>query len=199
MKIFKQETSRSCGIACLRSIFSYYGKDFPEKEIFDRGNFFKTEKMVRSLIISLGVTALEFGFKVKYIGYNPMLVNRNPKQSLKESLIEKEKKYSGLGKFYIEQTLKFLDLSGEFITDKLNADKLKKLIDENKFILVEVKPAFLGQAHSISMNHKLILDGYNEKEFHVLDPARGEGRYIDFDSFMIAFYSAIPEILVIKK
>lgn len=195
MKIFKQETNISCGIACLRSIFSYYGKELTEKEIFDKTEFYKLNEGVADPIINLGVTALKFGFKVKYVGYNPIIANNN-NPSLEESLKEKSKSYFDLGKFCVDKALEFLDLGGEIVIDKLNVQKLKSLIDEYKFILVGIRPAFIKNT-SLSHLHKVIIDGYNEKGFHILDPA-GEDYFVDFDSFLMAFYNAIPEALIIK-
>lgn len=195
MNIFKQETNISCGIACLRSIFNYYGKIFTEKEILDKNEFYKLPNGFANPIISLGVTALKLGFKVKYVGYNPIIVN-NSQLDLRKSLEEKSRTYFEIGKFCIDKAIEFLDAGGEIIIDRLNVEKLKKLIDENKFILVEIRPAFLKNA-SINQLHKIILDGYNNKEFHVLDPS-GKEYYVDFDSLLMAFYNAIPEVLIIK-
>jgi ABC-type bacteriocin/lantibiotic exporter with double-glycine peptidase domain len=36
MKIFKQETNKSCGIACLRSIMNFYGNSFSEKDVWEK-------------------------------------------------------------------------------------------------------------------------------------------------------------------
>ncbi|MDI3474154.1 MAG: hypothetical protein PWR30_477 [Candidatus Woesearchaeota archaeon] len=196
MKIYKQETNISCGIACLRSIFSYYGKELTEKEIFDKTEFYKLNEGVANPIINLGVTALKFGFDVKYIGYNPIIANNN-KSSLEESLTEKSKSYFDLGKFCVDKALEFLNLGGEIVIEKLNVEKLKLLIDNNKFILVGIRPAFIKNT-SFNNLHKVIIDGYNEKGFHILDPSEEEYS-VDFDSFLMAFYSAIPEALIIKS
>jgi|SRR3989344_4535694 len=98
MKIFKQETDISCGIACLRSIFYYYGKEFSEKEILNKNEFYKENDKVTNPIISLGVTALKFGFKVKYVGFNPIITN-DLSGDLRKSLGVKSKKYIEFGNF----------------------------------------------------------------------------------------------------
>ena len=199
MKIFKQETKKSCGIACLRSIFNYYGNNFSEKDIWEKDESYNPNgEKIRNPILTLGVTALKFGFDVKYFGYNPIIINEN-KGDLKESLKNKSKCYFDFGKYYVDQALQFLELGGKITIDKLNIKKIKKLIDENKFILIEIKPAFIGNSSSLNMNHKVIARGYNKKGFQILDPYDGKKHLWDYDTFLLAFYAAIPELLTIKE
>lgn len=200
MKIYKQETGKSCGVACLRSILNQYGHDFSEKDIWDKHKPFQQEKGgIRNPIINLGVTALKFGFDVTYVGYNPIFANNNSSEDLRKSLEEKSTTYFGSGKLYVDEALTFLELGGKLKIDKLNVGKLEKILDKDKFALVEVKPAFITQKGSIGMNHKLILIGYTSKGFRVLDPADAKEHLIDFDTFLLAFYSAVPELLIIKE
>jgi len=197
MKIFKQETDKSCGVACLRSIFNYYGNNFSEKDILKRNKFLEYgQGKVDNPLINLGLTGLKFGYKVEYIGYNPLLFF---KKNFEKEIKERQKKFFGYGKFVVSSALNFLKLGGKISFDKLNVNRLKELIDKNKFILVEVKPAFLRWPVNINSVHKFILDGYNKKGFHALNTNNGKASTIDFDSFMIAFYGAVPEILIIKN
>lgn len=199
MKVYKQESDISCGVACLRSIFAYFGKELSEKQILSVNKFFiKDTKSMSNPTISLGVTALKFGFNVKYIGFNPIIANGNKLSDLKDSLIEKQKSYFELGKFTIESAIEFLELGGELIIERLNIEKLKQLIDNNKFLIVRVKPAFYKNAN-LHMNHMLIIDGYNKDSFHILDPANAEQYNLDYDTFLMAFYGSLPEVLIINR
>jgi ABC-type bacteriocin/lantibiotic exporter with double-glycine peptidase domain len=199
MKIFKQETDKSCGVACLRSIFNYYGDNFSEKDIWKKTFPFKTKNGIRNPIINLGVTALRFGFDVTYIGYNPIIANNNSSKDLNESLKKKSKVYFDYGKFYVDEALKFLKLKGKLKIEKLNIKRIKKIVDNYKFVLVEIKPAFVNKHGNIDMNHKVIIIGYNNQGFKILDPSDSKEHVLDFDTFLLAFYSAIPELLIIKK
>ncbi|HPD82120.1 MAG TPA: cysteine peptidase family C39 domain-containing protein [Candidatus Pacearchaeota archaeon] len=202
IKILKQETNKSCGIACLRSIINYYGNNYSEKDIWKKNQSFGKGEELRNPILSLGVTALKFGLDVQYLGYNPIILNNNKHpDNLKKSLELKSKSYFGFGKYYVNQALQFLKLGGKIVSDNLNVKKLKKIIDKEKFFLVEVKPAFISKRSSagINMNHKVIVVGYTNKGFKVLNPSDGQEYVWDFDSFLIAFYAAVPEILVINK
>ncbi len=196
MKIYKQESNISCGIACLRSIFNYCGKSFTEKEILDKTDFFKKEEGVLNPVVSLGVTALKFGFKVTYIGFNPIVAN-NQIGDLTASLKEKSKTYFDFGKFTVDKTLEFINLGGDYKIERLDIKKIKSLIDKHKFIIAEIRPAFITNSF-LSNIHKIIIDGYNKSEFHILDPS-GKKYYVPFKSFLMAFYAAMPEILVIEK
>jgi len=199
IKILKQETNKSCGVACLRSMLNYYGNDYSEKDVWGKHKSFGEGENIQNPILSLGLTALKFGFNVKYVGYNPIISNNNSiPLDLKESLIIKSKNYVSFGKFYVDTALDFLKLGGEIIIEKLNVEKLKKIIDKDKFFLVEIKPASIDKSSSLSMNHKVIVVGYNQKGFKVLNPSNCEEWLWTFDDFLLAFYSAVPEILIIK-
>ncbi len=202
LQILKQETDKSCGIACLRSIINYYDEDYSEKDIWKKNQSFGKDNDIRNPILSLGVTALKFGLNVQYTGYNPIIVNQNKYPSnLNKSLELKSKSYFDFGKYYIDQALQFLELGGKIITEKLNVQKLKKIIDKEKFFLVEVRPAFISKQSSagINTNHKVIVIGYDKQGFKILNPSDQKEYLWDFDSFLMAFYAAVPEILVIKK
>lgn len=200
MKIYKQETNQSCGVACLRAIMDHYGQSYSEKEIFEKHEVFrKNDGGILNPILNIGVAALKFGFDVTYIGYNPIITNNNTSKDIKKSLEEKSKKYFEYGKFYVDEALNFIKLGGKLKIDKLNIEKIKKLLDKNEIALVEIKPAFINNRSNMNMNHKVILIGYNKKGFKVLDPADAKEKLIDFDSFLIAFYAAAPELLIIGK
>ena len=199
MKIFRQETGKSCGVACLRSIINHFGNNFSEKNIWAKHKPFQQKKGgILNPIMNLGVTALKFGFDVTYIGYNPIIANNNSSEDLKKSLEEKSKTYFDYGKFYVDEALKFLELGGKLKIEKLNIKKIKKLVDNNKFVLVEIKPAFVSKKFLINMNHKVIVVGYNKKGFKILNPSDAKEHLWDFDTFLLAFYAAVPELLVIK-
>lgn len=199
IKIYKQESNISCGVACLRTIFAHFGKELSEKQILSMNKFFiKDANSISNPTISLGVTALKFGFNVKYIGFNPVIANGNKLSNLKDSLIQKQKFYFELGKFTIESAIEFLELGGELVIERLNIEKLKQLVDNNKFLIVRVKPAFYKNA-SLHMNHMLVIDGYNKDSFHILDPANAKQYYLEYDIFLMAFYGSTPEVLIIKN
>jgi hypothetical protein len=199
MKIFKQETNKSCGVACLRSILNYYGNNFSEKDIWDKHSPFQSKTGVLNPILNLGVTALKFGFDVTYIGDNYIITHNNSSTDLKKSLKEKSKSYFDYGKFYINEAIKFLELGGKIKIGILNIKQLKTILDKNKFALVEIRPAFLHKKGSTEMNHKIILVGYTKTGFKILNPSDAKQHLIDFDTFLLAFYKAGPELLIIKK
>lgn len=199
MKIHKQETKFSCGVACLRTIFNSYGNNFSEKDIWNKHESILQNGYIRNPILNLGVTALKFGFNVKYIGFNPILMNNNKYNDLKKSLKEKSKRFKGFGKSYVEEAVKFLELKGKIKFEKFNLEKIKKILDKNKFVLVEIKPSFINKKASLSMNHKIILIEYNKKGFIYLNPYDAKKHIVDFDTFLLSFYAAIPELLIIQQ
>lgn len=200
MKIFQQETNQSCGIACLRSILNYYEKNFSEQDLWKIHKSLNLgEGKIVNSVLDFGVTALKLGFKVKYIGYNPAIANNNSFRDLKKSLKKKSKTYFGFGKHCVESGIEFLELGGKLKIEKLNVEKLKKLLDKKEFLFVNIKPAFLGKNISSGMNHKIILEGYTKKGFKILNPSGALKEIISFDDFLLAFYGASPEALIIKK
>jgi hypothetical protein len=199
MKIYKQETDKSCGVACIRSALNYYGNNFSEKDIWDKNaSFISKKEGLLNPIISLGVTALKFGFNVKYIGYHPTIANNNlyPK-NLKKSLQIKSKDYFENGKFIVDSALEFLKLGGELNIEKLNVTKIQNLIDKYKFAVINTKPAFYRKNVSLQMNHKVIINGYDKKGFKILNPSDTKEYLWDDDTFLLTFYAAVPELLII--
>jgi hypothetical protein len=198
MKILKQETDKSCGVACLRSILNHYGNNFSEKDIWDKHeSYFPKPDNMLNPILNLGIAALKFGFDVKYLNYHPILANGNSKKTLEESLKEKSKNYFEFGKYYVDKGLEFLEKGGEIIFDKLNAEKIKSILEEGNFPMIQIKPAFINKNANINMNHKVIVSGYTEKGFKILNPSDAKEYFWDFDIFYLAFYSSIPEMLII--
>ncbi len=112
---------------------------------------------------------------------------------------EKSKNYFEFGKYYVDKALEFLNLGGKIIIDKLKLNKIKELVNENKFVLVEIRPAFVNKMSSMNDNHKVIVSGYNKKGFKILNPSDTKEYLWNFDTFLLTFYSAIPEMLIIKK
>lgn len=199
MKIFKQETGKSCGIACIRSIINHFGNNFSEKEIWEKHDYYGKGDMLLSPIITLGITAIKFGFKVTYYNYHPIIVNNNTNDDLKKSLEAKSKINYDFGKYYVDKALEFMNLGGIIVIDKLGIEKIKKLVDDNEFVLVEIKPAFINKTSSLNMNHKVIINGYNDVGFKILNPSDAKSYTWDFETFLLSFYAAIPELLVISK
>jgi len=200
IEIIKQETDRSCGIACLRSVANYYGIKLSEKDIFDKHEFYNSERNVLSPMITLGLTSLKLGLKAKYVGYNPVVANQT-NDNLKMSLEAKSSRYKDMWKFYVDKTLEFMKLGGEVVIDRLNIPKLEKLINENGFIIAGIRPAFMSENnHITNIHHKVILDGYDKTKnsFHVLDPV-GKKYDANADNFLMAFYQTLPEVLIINK
>jgi hypothetical protein len=199
IKIFKQETNKSCGVACLRSILNYYGNDFSEKDIWDEKDHYGSGDKIRSSPISLGVTALKFGFKVTYFGENYILSYNNKFDDLEKSLKEKSKDYFDYGKYLVDKALYFLNLGGKIKLELLNINKIKRILDKHKFALVEIVPASIRKNGNINMRHKIILIGYTKKGFRILDPGNAKEEIYNFDDFLLSFYQAGAELLIINK
>lgn len=200
IKIYKQETNKSCGVACLRSILNYHGKNFSEKDIFDiKENFISEKWGLQNPQINLGVVALRLGFDVTYIGESHIISYNNQFEDLKKSLKEKSNNYFDYGKFCVDSALEFLKLGGEIKTEVLNIEKIKKILDKDKFALVEIVPASIKKRGDINMRHKIILIGYTKRGFRILDPGDAKEHIYPFDDFIIAFYQAEAELLIIKQ
>ena len=200
MKIYKQEIDKSCGVACIRSVLNHYGNNYSEKDLWGKNEPFGEGENMLNPILSLGVLALKFNMDVEYIGYNPIIANGNKYDNLKESLEDKYKSYFSFGKYYVDKAIEFLNLGGKLTIEILTLDKIRKIINENEFVIVEIKPAFLNKNSriSIGMNHKVIITGYTDKGFKILNPSDEKEYEWDFDTFLLAFYAAVPEMLIIK-
>jgi hypothetical protein len=201
MKIYRQETGKSCGVACIRSAINYYGNDFSEKDVWDKNESFVMKNgSILNPMISLGVTTLKFGLGVEYIGYDVAIVNGNKYDDLLKSLKHKSRTYFDYGKFIVNKSIEFIELGGNLKIEILTIEKIKKLLDKNSFVIVEIKPAVINKKSlNRNMHHKIILNGYTKKGFGVLDPGGAKKYNLDFDKFLLAFYSAGQELLVVRK
>jgi hypothetical protein len=199
IKIFKQETNKSCGVACLRSILNYYGKDFSEKDIFDIKESFHSEKWgLQNPQINLGNAALRLGFDAIYMGENHIIAYNNKFKNIKKSLKEKSKIYSDYGKFVIEEALEFLKLGGKIKIELLTIEKIKKILKKYKFVITEINPASIKKKGNTNLRHKIILTGYTKKGFEILNPTDAKKYIYPFDDFILAFYQAEAELLIIE-
>ncbi|MFA5070810.1 MAG: cysteine peptidase family C39 domain-containing protein [Candidatus Pacearchaeota archaeon] len=200
IKIFKQETDKSCGVACLRSILNYYGNDFSEKDIFDIKKNFNSEKWgLQNPQINLGNAALRLGFNVTYIGENHIIAYNNQFKDIKKSLKEKLKTYSDYGKFVAEETLEFLKRGGKIKIELLTIEKIKKILNKYKFAIVEINPASIRKKGNNNLRHKIILTGYTKNGFEILNPSDTKKYVYPFDDFIFAFYQAEAELLIIQN
>jgi Peptidase C39 family len=199
MKIFKQETNKSCGVACLRSILNHYGNNFSEKDLWDKQNPYNSKTGIMNPQINLGVTAIKFGFDVIYIGENNAIAYNNNFKDIKKSLQEKSKTYFDYGKFLVDGALEFLNLGGKIKLELLTIGKIKKILDKYKFALVEINPSSINKKGNFNLRHKIILIGYTKKGFKILNPSDAKEHIYNFDDFLFAFYLAGAELLIIKK
>ena len=200
MEILKQESSTSCGIACIRSVMNNLGGKFSEEDI---------RKVHESLVsdsgneinppLSLGITALKLGYSVKYYTYSHIFFGNNRFSDLMENLEEKQRNYFGYGKYYVERAIEFLNLKGEFVLDKLGRDKLKSFIDDEEYPIVQIRTCFLSGKGNLGNRHKVIINKYDENGFYFLDPTSGEEKFVDYDTFYLAFYQEGPELLILGK
>ena len=190
----QQETSRSCGVACLRSILDFHGIKVSEKEILDH-NVFPDNMCV---LIGLGRAALEFGLKAEYVGVNPM-VFRNDKNVSLETLKERVNKQFELGKVLVEQTILFLQKGGTVTLKIPTLQGIKDIIKSGTPQLISVRPALLGRLIAFDMRHYVVPVYYDDENIYYMDPAVASVQKNSNTTFMAAVYSLMPETIIIKK
>lgn len=197
MKLIKQETSRSCGVACIRMILDYYGLQVSEQQIFD---FFQPNenRFKETNLFSLGNFALKQNFDVRYIGYNPMIFSNLKITDLKTALAGKIKINYNAGKWCCEEALKFIEAKGELVKKIPVLRDINLLLDKKIPVIVGVRPVFLRMRGKLSMNHFIIIKGYDGDRYYILDPAHGELK-IDSATLLTAIYARMPEMLIISK
>jgi hypothetical protein len=114
------------------------------------------------------------------VGYNPLIANKNKSNCLKKSLREKLKNYDYYGKFIIKTSLEFLEKGGKIKIEKLTINKIKKLLDKYKFLLTEIKPAFINKNLSMKANHKNNFNWLHKKRIQNIRPWKWKTTHLFF-------------------
>ncbi len=166
---FKQENSLSCGIACLRVIFGYFGDNVTEKEL---------SKGVKihsfgTYTTDLGAIALKRGYKVKIYTFHlrllsPLKISFGTKiterilDSLKVSLGDKQN---------MESWKHYLKLGGELIWDTPKIRQVRDILGDKIPCLVNVNTSALNKFWKNWDNgHYLTVIGTKDNSIVVSDP-----------------------------
>lgn len=193
LKRFKPETNRSCGVSCLRSILELQNINVTEKEVFDYGVLFEGKL---NPLITLGSFAIEKGLKAEYIGFNPIIF-RDDKEPRVEVLKKRLFNYSDYGRFLVEKTIKFLELGGKVNIKIPGTDDIESYLDKNSPVLVGLRPALLDGKTDYNKLHYVVVVGYDEGNFFILDPSFEAIKKIKKLNLLAAMYSRMPEVLAI--
>src|SRR3989339_1809255 len=120
--VIKGETGQSCGVACLRSVFSFYGKDVSEKDVLEHNKL----KNNINWIYDLGFAAIKFGFKAKIIDYNYFIFKLGVENAADHL---RGNSFAGSAKDAAESALGFLDAGGKIEVRVFTLDDIKSCID----------------------------------------------------------------------
>jgi ABC-type bacteriocin/lantibiotic exporter with double-glycine peptidase domain len=192
LEIIKGETGQSCGIASLRSVFKYYGKEASEEEI---SKFNKIKNNI-NWIYDLGFTALKFGFTAKIIDYNYFIYNDFKIENLKEYL--QANNYQMNAKDASESAIEFLEEGGEIEAKIFTLKDIKKALDNNTPVILRVKPKiYMGKGRANNL-HYIVIEDYDENGFNAMDPI-GRKIKLNPESLLYSAYSNFAQMLIIKK
>ena len=190
--IVKGETGQSCGVASLRSVFKFYGKEVSEEDI----SKFNQIKNNTNWIYDLGFTALKFGFKAKIIDYNYFIYSDFNINNLKEYL--RNNNYQMSAKDASESAIQFLDAGGRIDVKIFTLKDIKEALDKNIPVIIRVRPKIYMGKHSANSLHYVVIESYDGDWFEVMDPI-GKKIKISSDVLLYSAYSNFAQLLLIEK
>jgi hypothetical protein len=191
----QQETKRSCSVACLRMISAYYGKYFSENDIWKHCKLYNDSVF---LLPDLAYSAIKIGFKAKLIGFNPLIIQKSQKE-LKDQIKERIKTNEGYGKAYAESYFKFLTVGGEIVIKIPTLEDINKALAINVPVILGIRPAILHLEGNFNQLHSIVIIGAENTEYIYIDPSTAKIEHVEKDRLLAAWYSRIPEMLVITN
>ena len=189
--IIKGETGQSCGVACLRSVFSFYGKDVSEKEVWEHNKL----KSNINWIYDLGFAAIKFSFKAKIIDYNYFIFKlgvENAADYLRGN------SFMGSAKDAAESALEFLEAGGKIEVRVFTLDDIKTYLDKGIPVILRVKPKIYLENTNPNGLHYIVAESYSGNKFKIVDPM-GIKREIAAEILLYSAYSSFAQLLIIEK
>ncbi len=197
VKPFRQENEMSCGAASLRSILDFFGKKMNEKEIIRAVGGIVTDDGYHGILsIHAAVALHKMGFKVHAYTYNMELLKPEWATIDSNALIEQLKaKKAGLPKS--KKTSKSILGSMIYLLENKQNIKLKfpekediiKFLERGLPVIITVwAKTIYGNSDPLATGgHYLLVNGYDGKNFSVIDPYDGKKMAIEEDRLILAW------------
>lgn len=185
--IFQESDSFTCGPCCLAMVYAKKGKKITLQDILK--DFKHPTKGKPTYVMQLGSHLLKNGIKSKLIVSTSKVVSPAWKNISKKELISNLEKWLSLHpkamwKMDVEYVIQYLKDGGDLLQESYSAETLKEMIDRNSLIILGVDEDWIwghrfklvGSERVIDEiggyleGHFVLVDGYNDKTFHVLDP-----------------------------
>lgn len=202
--LVKQRNKLACGPTCLRMVFSYYGKDFSEKEVLKGIELIKTG----SYTTDNAIFAAKLGFKVECYSYNlkiltPKLSNCSKETTFLELKKLRRKAKRSFDKGLVKSTIKMIK-SGvvyKFIKPKLSF--IDKYLQKKIPVITPVNFASLkNETGNIRTGHFIVITGKEGNNYFYNDPWTGKEYKIDNSHLFFAISNNVLDssayLLVIK-
>lgn len=173
---FRQEHSKTCGLAVLRMVFGFYGESSTEKDLLKEVNMHS----FGSFSTDLGITAIKRGFKATAFTYHLSLLSplKIPFNSVVDEVTLSKITPKPKDRMICESWKKYVRVGGKLIWSVPAIRQLSECVDDRKApAIISVNTAALNRFwKKVGNGHYLVVSGIAE-EVSVLDPDPvGHGR-----------------------
>ncbi|UCD04571.1 MAG: C39 family peptidase [Candidatus Woesearchaeota archaeon] len=191
--LFKQSKKNACGLTTFRSILKYNDLDFSEEELEKKVDGLKNEEGYQgALSINMATFARTLGFKINIYIYNLEIIKPEWINLSNEELIENLKKEyparKQLSKEIISAMIDLLEAKENIRIKYPSLNDLKEYIDKQIPILISVNAGIFYEDNTLKKEgHYLIVIGYENDEFIIIDPNHTEEKRIKKDKLYLAW------------
>lgn len=180
LTMIPQPDDETCGATCLHAIYNFYGLKPDLQQLIKEIPRLETGG---TLAVSLGIHALQNGFKAKIYTYNLFIFDPTWFQEEVDLIakLKEQLKFKSDPKVHwaTDKYLRFLENGGEIKYKELNTKLIRKYLDNNTPLLTGLNATYLYQCareyeneyndvKGYSMGHFVVLSDYQKKSDEIL-------------------------------
>lgn len=198
--VFQESDSNTCGPCCMAMVYAIKGKKISVKDILK--DFHQSEKGAPTYPPQVARHLIQHGLKTKITISNSQVISPAWKNVSREQLIENVKLWLTLhpkSDWYQNNlhTLFYLQEGGVISLQSYTSKTLKEMLDTGSLLIlgvdedwiwehrfkIEGKKRVINEVEGQVEGHFVLVTGYKEEKFHVLDPfpTKIEHRHGEYD------------------
>ncbi len=196
----QEKESMHCGIACLKMVIDYYGKELNYNNLI---NDFKIyEEGVYTA--DLGKKALDLGFRVRFMHHNTKLLDKSV-TNITEKNIDKlrpflKKERSEKQRLEISKEIEFIGKGGKFSSSIPKLSIVDSAIKKKIPIILTVENKSFREYPNKKSNHFIIIIGKEKNNYILRDPSPDykDTYQVSRDKLLLSWYLSGAYTLIIS-
>jgi len=197
---FKQSNKLGCGPTCLSMVFSYFNKNFSEKQIIDEISIIKdkSHKKAGTLTIDNALVAIKKRFDVTCFSYNMNLLKPTFIGLEKEALKKEIKKLAvaekdNFNKRILKTMTKLIDEKVNFRVKMPSFTDIESFIKKKIPVMIAVNSKIFFEENKSSTwsGHFIVITGFDRNKFYYNDPWDGVADSIGREKLFFALSNNI--------